>query len=68
MDPAGIDAAIEQAVSEADAAGVTGRDVTPWLLARVTELTESGSLEANVALVRNNAAVAAQIAVALSGL
>jgi len=53
---------IAQAQSEADALGVTGKDVTPFLLQRIFELTEGRSLEANIALVRNNARLAAEIA------
>jgi len=55
--------AIDAALAELDALGVTGQDVTPFLLAKVVERTEGRSLTANLALVRNNAAVAAQIAV-----
>ena len=53
---------INQAQSEADAEGISGKDVTPFLLQRIFELTEGRSLEANIALVRNNARLAAQIA------
>ncbi len=65
MDPAVINGAIDRAVSEAEALGITGKEVTPFLLARVKELTGGDSLEANIALVEHNAALAAQIAVAL---
>ena len=61
-----IDGIIEQALSDADAQGVRGKDVTPYLLARVNELTGGRSLTANVALIRNNAAFAADLSVALS--
>ena len=61
MDPAVIDKAIGQALSEADEQGVKGKDATPFLLARVSELTGGESLESNIALVRSNAALAAQI-------
>ncbi|MEM7188165.1 MAG: pseudouridine-5'-phosphate glycosidase [Pseudomonadota bacterium] len=57
---------IDAALVQAEASGITGKDVTPFLLQRVLESTEGASLEANVALVKNNAAVAARIAVALS--
>ena len=57
---------IERATGEAEAAGVTGKAVTPFLLSRLVDLTGGASLEANVALVRSNAALAAEIAVALS--
>lgn len=53
---------IAQAQAEADAQGVTGKGVTPFLLQRIFELTSGKSLEANIALVRNNARLAAQIA------
>lgn len=53
---------IAQAQSEADAQGVSGKGVTPFLLQRIFELTEGKSLEANIALVRNNARLAAEIA------
>lgn len=56
---------IEQALKEADEQKVTGKDVTPFLLFRIFELTDGKSLETNIALVRNNAIVAAQIACAL---
>jgi pseudouridylate synthase len=63
-----IDARIAQAIGDADRAGVTRKDVTPYLLARINELTAGRSLAANVALIRNNAAVAARTAVALARL
>ena len=66
MDRAEIDAAIDQAVAEADEQGIAGKDVTPYLLGRIVELTGERSLAANVALVRNNARVAAGIANALT--
>lgn len=53
---------IEQALAEADAQGVAAKEVTPFLLARIFELTEGRSLQANIALVLNNAALAAEIA------
>ena len=53
---------IAQAQSEADAQGVAGKGVTPFLLQRIFELTEGKSLIANIALVRNNARLAAEIA------
>ncbi|MEX3015310.1 pseudouridine-5'-phosphate glycosidase [Gymnodinialimonas hymeniacidonis] len=58
---------IAQAQSEADAQGVSGKGVTPFLLQRLFELTEGKSLTANIALVLNNARVAAQIAQHLRG-
>lgn len=59
-------AAIEQALAEASAQGVRGKDITPFLLARIVELTGERSLRANLALLENNVRVGAQIAVALA--
>jgi pseudouridine-5'-phosphate glycosidase len=59
-----ISAVIDVALAELDEQGVTGQEVTPFLLRRVVEQTGGRSLEANLALVRNNAALGAQIAVA----
>jgi pseudouridine-5'-phosphate glycosidase len=53
---------IERAVAEAQDERIGGKAVTPWLLRRVFELTQGRSLEANIALVRANARLAAQIA------
>jgi pseudouridine-5'-phosphate glycosidase len=57
--------AIATALAEAEAQGIKGKAVTPFLLARVSELTGEASLRANVALLLNNARVAAAIALAL---
>ena len=65
LDPQAIERRIAEAVAEAKAKGVSKKDVTPYLLGRIVELTEGRSLEANMALVRNNAALAATIAVQL---
>lgn len=62
------EAAIEKATAEADAQGVKGKDVTPFVLARVAELTEGQSMVANKSLLNNNALAGAQIAVALEKL
>lgn len=59
---------IEQAVSEAAKAGIHGKDVTPYLLKRISEITAGRSLKANIALVMNNARVAGDIAVAFAKL
>ena len=56
---------IAQALAEADAKAIAAKEVTPFLLQRIFELTEGRSLEANIALVLNNARLAADIAVAL---
>ncbi len=55
-------AAIEQALAEADAQGVHGKAITPFLLARIVELTGERSLRANLALLENNVRIGAQIA------
>jgi pseudouridine-5'-phosphate glycosidase len=57
---------IEQALSEAEAQGITAKSVTPFLLSRIFELTDGRSLTTNIALVRNNARLASEIACALS--
>ena len=59
---------IAQATAEAEAQGVTGKGVTPFLLARIFELTEGRSLTANIALVLNNARLAAEIATEITKL
>jgi len=59
-----IEQAIDDALAELDRRGIVGQDVTPFLLSNVVERTGGRSLDANLALVRNNAAVAAQIAFA----
>jgi pseudouridine-5'-phosphate glycosidase len=66
LPPEEIDAVVDRAVAEAERAGVGRRELTPYLLARVVELTGGRSLTANVALVRDNARVASLTAVALS--
>ncbi len=58
--------AIERALSEAAGAGLDGPAVTPWVLARVAELTDGASVRANTALIVNNARVAGQLAVLLA--
>jgi len=63
-----LEAAITSALMEAQARGVEGSASTPFLLKWVGRETEGASIKANVALLENNAAVAAEIAVALRGL
>jgi pseudouridine-5'-phosphate glycosidase len=58
---------IEAAVRKAEAAGVAGKELTPFLLAEIAGVTQGRSLAANIALVKNNARVAAEIAVAYAG-
>ena len=57
-----INAAIDQAIGECEAKGIHGKETTPFLLARVAELTGGNSLASNIQLVYNNAKVAAQTA------
>jgi pseudouridylate synthase len=61
-----VEATVEAALDEARAADVRGPRLTPWLLARVAELTGGESVEANRALLLNNARIASRIAVALA--
>ncbi|KAI9251216.1 pseudouridine-5'-phosphate glycosidase [Sporodiniella umbellata] len=63
-----IQEAIDQAFSEARTVGITGKEETPFLLKRVSEITKGESLAANIALVKNNAKIGGQIAVLLSEL
>ena len=65
LDAVAIEHRIAEAVAEARAQGIAKKEVTPFLLGRIVELTEGRSLEANMALVKNNAALAASVAVEL---
>jgi pseudouridylate synthase len=62
-----METVISLAMSDADANGVRGKGVTPFLLQRIFELTEGASLKTNIALVENNARLAARIAKAMCG-
>jgi pseudouridine-5'-phosphate glycosidase len=62
LDRAAVDAAVAEAQAEARAAGITGAKVTPYLLGAVTRLTKGTSLDANLALLEQNAALAGAIA------
>lgn len=65
--PAGeIDPMISEALADMENRGIGGKDATPFLLGRIVELTGGRSLVANIALVKNNARVASDIAVALA--
>lgn len=66
LDAATIGARIAEAIAAAEAEGVTRKALTPFLLQRILDLTDGRSLVANIALVKNNAALAARIAVALA--
>ncbi len=63
-----LEVAQERAQSDADEAGITGPELTPYLLGRLDDLTEGATRRANAALLRNNARVAAQISVALAAI
>jgi pseudouridine-5'-phosphate glycosidase len=60
-----IEPIINRALMEAEAKGVSAKAVTPFLLQRIFELTDGRSLESNIALVLNNARLAAEIACAM---
>jgi pseudouridylate synthase len=68
LEEAAVEARIAEAVAEAKAQGVGNKETTPFLLKRVFELTGGQSLEANIALIRNNAMLAAQAAAELARL
>lgn len=61
-------AAVDAALAQIKQAGIRGKAVTPFLLTAIKDSTEGRSLSANVALIRNNARVGAEIAVALAGM
>lgn len=63
-----MDSVIAQAIVDMEAAGVHGKDATPFLLGRIVEITGGSSLVANIALVRNNARLGAQVATAYAAL
>ena len=67
MDPVRINAAIDQAIEDSRRLGIHGKETTPYLLARVKELTGGDSLASNIQLVLNNARLAARTARALMG-
>ncbi|MBQ8964091.1 MAG: pseudouridine-5'-phosphate glycosidase [Clostridia bacterium] len=62
MDPDVINKAIDEAVAEANAKGIRGKQTTPFLLAKIKDITGGDSLASNIRLVYNNAALAAQVA------
>ena len=68
MDPDRINAAIDQALAEAEAQGIRGKETTPFLLARIKDITGGDSLASNIQLVLNNARLGAQTAAALASL
>ncbi|XP_066159167.1 uncharacterized protein [Euwallacea fornicatus] len=66
LNPESIDKLIEEALAKADTAAIRGKMITPFLLSQIAEMTSGNSLETNVALIKNNAKFAAQIAWHLS--
>ena len=68
MDPNEINGVIARAVEEARTLGIHGKETTPFLLAKIKDITGGNSLAANIQLVYNNAALAAKTAAALSTL
>nr|WP_315847974.1 pseudouridine-5'-phosphate glycosidase [uncultured Rhodoferax sp.] len=68
MPRAAIDAAIEQALAEAQAQNIGGKECTPFLLARVCDITGGDSLAANIQLVLNNARLASAVGIELAGM
>jgi pseudouridine-5'-phosphate glycosidase len=58
--------AVARSIADAEAAGISGPAVTPWLLARIADLTDGRSIPANTALIVNNARVAGELAAALA--
>ena len=65
MDPDVINKAIDEAVAEANARGIKGKQTTPFLLARIKDITGGDSLDSNIRLVYNNAQLAARVAARL---
>jgi pseudouridine-5'-phosphate glycosidase len=68
LEPGEVDAAVAEAERQAAAQGVRGKEVTPFLLARLAELTDGKTVRANQALIVANARLAAQVAAALGRL
>ena len=62
MDPKRINQAIDQAIRECNENGIHGKDTTPFLLARIKDITGGDSLSSNIQLVLNNARLAAKTA------
>ena len=67
INPAKIESAITDAVALADEKSISGKALTPFMLDQIKHITHGASLNANKALVRNNAVLAADIAVAMTG-
>jgi pseudouridine-5'-phosphate glycosidase len=67
LDPQTMEAALAAAIAAAEARGITGKAVTPFLLDHIRSVTAGRSLDANLALIATNARLAAEVAVALRG-
>ena len=65
MDPVRINAAIDEAINEANRLGIKGKETTPFLLAKIKDITGGDSLASNIQLVLNNARLAAKVAALL---
>ena len=65
MDPVRINKAIDEAVAEANKLGIKGKETTPFLLAKIKDITGGDSLASNIQLVLNNARLAAKVAALL---
>jgi pseudouridylate synthase len=68
LDAAELDAVLAEALADCDRAGVVGAAITPFVLGRIAEATAGRSVPANLALAEHNAAVAAEVAVAVAAL
>jgi len=68
LSPDEMESAIQTALQEAESAAIHGAETTPFLLKRVSELTGGESLRANLALLKNNARIAAQVSAAMGGI
>jgi pseudouridine-5'-phosphate glycosidase len=66
LDPEELDAVLARALADAEEAGITGAAITPFVLGRIGEATAGRSIPANLALAEHNAAVAAEVAVAVA--
>src|SRR5262249_15970578 len=60
-----LELSLREALAQAERAAITGRALTPFVLARLAQQSEGATLESNIALLKNNAAVAAQIALSI---
>ena len=67
MDQDYMDQLVSDALEEADQQGISGKNLTPYMLKKVQEMTGGKSLEANIALVKSNAELAAKLAVSFNG-